>query len=87
MAKKNLKTAASLLKMQWGYKDGRHADELSFDFVQETDRIEVFNAGGKYDDVFYWSEDVCKVAEVCGLRVYAGIYEIDGSQKVVMVLH
>lgn len=82
---KNFKLAESLLKLQWGYVNGQHSEDLSFDFTCSAGRIEVFNSSE--DGTFYWPEDVCRVAESCGLSCYVYNKEVDGISKAVFALH
>lgn len=85
--KKNFKLAAELLKLQFGYKDGTHSENLYFDFIAKNERIEVFTASSSYEDTFYWPEEITKIAEVCGLSCHVVYKKIKEVNKVIFVLH
>lgn len=80
--KKSIEIAAELLKDMHGYVNGNHSN-VSFDFIVEDggEGIEVFSTRHE-SPVFYWPEDVCKLAEALQLSVFIDLRKIPfGTDK------
>ena len=70
ITKEKLDIVEFLLKEKFNYKGNRRADYTGpyFDYVRDTDKIEVFTEG--WDTTFYWSEMVCEIVKAVGASMF-----------------